>query len=76
MVHAYVLVKTGSGESDTTIDLIREIAGVTEAHIVAGAYDIVAEVEVDNVYTVLQTSASDIQSLDGINETRTYIALE
>lgn len=76
MVHAYVLVKTAPGRSDASIDPIRKLPGITEAHIVAGAYDIVAEVEVDDVYTILQTSAADIQAIDGIEETRTYVALQ
>lgn len=76
MVHAYVLVKTGASRSDTAIGTIREFPGITEAHIVAGEYDIVAEVDVEDVYSVLHTSASEIQALDGIDETRTYIALE
>lgn len=76
MVHAYVLIKTAPGESNAAIDVIRDMAAVAEAHIVAGEYDIVSEVEVEDVYTVLKTAASDIQALDGITETRTYIALE
>lgn len=76
MVHAYVLVKTDPGQSDAAVDAIRGITGITEAHIVAGQYDIVTEVDVEDVYTVLRTAASDIQALSGIDETRTYIALE
>lgn len=76
MVHAYVLVKTAPGRSDPTIETIREITGITEAHIVAGEYDIVAEVTADDVYHILQTASSDIQALDGIENTRTYIALQ
>lgn len=76
MVHAYVFVKTAAGGSDAAIGTIRELPGISEAHIVAGAYDIVAEVDVEDVYSVLQTASSEIQALDGIDETRTYIALE
>lgn len=76
MVHAYVLAKTGTGESDAALNAIRELPRVVDAHIVAGAYDIIAEVEVDDVYAVLQTASSEMQSLDGVRETRTYIALD
>ncbi len=76
MVHAYVMVKTGAGASDVAVERIRGLPGILEAHIVAGAYDIVAEVEAEEVYDILRASSSEIQSLDGIDETRTYIALE
>lgn len=76
MVHAYVMVKTGAGESDATLAAIRELSAVVEAHIVAGDFDVIAEVEVDDVYTVLHTASSEIQALDGIVDTRTYIGLD
>ena len=65
MVHAFVM-----------LGMIREFPPVSEAHIVAGEYDIIVELSVDEVYDVLQTTASDIQSLDGVLETKTYISLE
>lgn len=76
MVHAFVMVKTGVGVSESLIDDIRALASVTEAHIVAGEFDIIVEVEVDEVYEVLHTTAREIQALDGVEETKTYISLE
>lgn len=76
MVHAYVMIKTGAGESDVVVERIRGLSGILEAHIVAGAYDVVAEVEAEEVYDILRTASSEIQTLDGIDETRTYIALD
>ena len=37
MVHAFIMVKTGAGESEQLIEPIRGLGGVVEAHIVAGA---------------------------------------
>lgn len=76
MVHAVIMVKTGAGESEATVGPIRDIDGVTEAHVVAGEFDIIAEVEVDEVYDVLHTASSGIQGLDGVLDTKTYIALD
>ena len=75
MVHAFVLVKTDVAASESLLGMIRDLASVAEAHIVAGEYDLIVEVTVDEVYDVLQTTASDIQSLDGVLETKTYISL-
>ena len=76
MVHAYIMVKTGAGVSETLLDPIRELETVSEAHVVAGAYDIIAEVESDEVYEVLRTASSGIQGLDGVTDTKTYISME
>ncbi len=76
MVHAFIMVKTAAGKSEGLLDSIREIEAVTDAHIVAGNYDIIAEVDVEEVYEVLKAVSSDIQSLDGITDTKTYIAMD
>lgn len=76
MVHAFIMVKTGPGESQNILTPIRDLAGVAEAHIVAGAWDLIVEVDADEVYEVLQAAASDIQSLDGVADTKTYISLD
>ena len=75
MVYAYVMVKTAAGKSDGLLAAIREMAPVESAHIVAGNYDIIVEVEAAEVYDVLSTVSSEIQALDGVTDTRTYIAM-
>ena len=70
------MVKTDVAASESLLGVIREFEPVTEAHIVAGEYDIIVELSVEEVYEVLRTTASDIQSLDGVLETKTYISLE
>lgn len=75
MVHAFVMVKTAVGGSESIIDTVRELASVAEAHIVAGEYDLIVEVTVEEVYDVLNTTASEMQAIDGVEETKTYISL-
>ena len=76
MVHAYVMMKTATGASETIIEAARDLPEIVEVHIVAGDFDLIAEVEVEEVYDVLHAAASKLQGIDGIDETRTYIALE
>jgi DNA-binding Lrp family transcriptional regulator len=76
MVHAFIMVKTGAGESEPLLEPVRALERVTEAHIVAGAYDIIAEVDADEVYEVLKTASSGIQGLEGVTDTKTYIAMD
>jgi DNA-binding Lrp family transcriptional regulator len=75
MVHAFITVKTAAGTSEELVDAIGDITDVTEAHIVAGNYDIIAEVEVDEVYDILHTVASQIRGFDDIADTKTYISM-
>lgn len=75
MVHAYVAVRTAAGASERIIDALRELPEVREAHIVAGKYDIIAEVTVDDVYSAIQVASSNIQNREGVLDTRTYISL-
>ena len=76
MVHAFIMVKTDAGKSEELLADVGELSGVTEAHIVAGDFDIIVEVDTDEVYEVLHTASSDIQDLDGVADTKTYISLE
>jgi len=76
MVHAFVMVKTDVASSESLLGAIRELPAVSEAHIVAGEYDLIVEITAEEVYAVLQSTATDIQSLDGVLETKTYISLD
>lgn len=70
------MVKTDVAASESLLADIRELPAVSEAHIVAGAYDLIVELTAAEMSTVLQTTASDIQSLDGVLETKTYMSLQ
>ncbi len=76
MVDAFIMVKTAAGESEAIVERIRDLSTVTEAHVVAGEYDAIAEVNASEVYDILHTSSSSIQGLDGVEDTKTYIALD
>jgi DNA-binding Lrp family transcriptional regulator len=76
MVHAFVMIKTEAGEGERLVDAIREVVSVTEAHIVAGNYDIIAEMDTDEVYDVLKSVSGDVQGLQGVTDTKTYISMD
>jgi DNA-binding Lrp family transcriptional regulator len=70
------MIKTAAGTAESLLEDVREIEHITEAHIVAGDYDIIAEVDVAEVYDVLETVSSELRNFQGIADTKTYIALE
>lgn len=76
MVHAFIMVKTAAGKSEGLLASIRDLETIADAHIVAGNYDIIAEIDAQEVYEVLKAVSSNIQSLDGVTDTKTYIAMD
>ncbi|MFA1612401.1 Lrp/AsnC ligand binding domain-containing protein [Halobellus rubicundus] len=76
MVDAFVMIETEAGAVERSLAAVRELDAVTEAHIVAGAYDIIAETTGERVYDVLDASSSGVQRLDGVTDTTTYIAMD
>lgn len=75
MVHAFVMVKTAAGKSEGLLASIRDLEAVSDAHIVAGNYDIIAEIDAPEMYDVLEAVSSGLQSLDGVTDTKTYVAM-
>lgn len=76
MVQAFIMIKTAAGESATVREEVVAMEAVREAHVVAGQYDVIVEVNGDEVYEVIHAVATDLTSLAGVVDTRTYICLE
>lgn len=76
MVTAYVMVKTLSGEADRIREDIAAIDGVAEVHIVAGDVDLIAKVDVEDTAAVKDVAAEQINAVDGVDGTQTYIAMD
>ncbi|SDK02566.1 Lrp/AsnC ligand binding domain-containing protein [Natronorubrum texcoconense] len=76
MVHAFIMIKTAAGKSEGLLESIRDVESVSDAHIVAGTYDIIAEIDAPEVYNVLQAVSSGVQGLEGVTDTKTYIAMD
>jgi len=76
MVDAFVMIEVEAGAVERSLDAIRALEAVTEAHVVAGGYDIIAETSGESVYDVLDASSTDIQEIDGVVDTTTYIAMD
>jgi DNA-binding Lrp family transcriptional regulator len=76
MASAFIMIKTVAGKSEDLLAAVRESEGITEAHIVAGQYDIIAEATGEEVYDVMQSVSTRVRDLAGVADTRTYICLE
>ena len=75
MVTAYIMIKANTGEADRLLSAVTNMKGVADAHIVAGDVDLIARVEVDSPADVKTIAADQIQTINGVESTRTYIAM-
>ncbi|MFC7057517.1 Lrp/AsnC ligand binding domain-containing protein [Halovenus salina] len=76
MVKAYIMVKAHTGEADRLKTDIEAIEGPERAHIVAGDVDLIAVTDVESPAAVKDIAATEIQSIDGVSTTQTYIAMD
>lgn len=76
MVHAFVMVEADVGEAATMLERVGSIGSVAEAHVVAGDHDLIVELDAPEVYDLLQTIADEIQGLEGVSDTKTYVSME
>lgn len=76
MVKAYIMIKAHTGEADRLKEQIESVEGVERAHIVAGDVDIIAVADVETPAGVKDIAATEVQSIDGVGTTQTYIAMD
>lgn len=76
MVTAYVMIKSLTGDADRIRDEIKSIDGVQEVHIVAGDVDLIAKVSTDDPAAVKDIAVTEIHSVDGVDSTQTYLAMD
>jgi DNA-binding Lrp family transcriptional regulator len=75
MVTAYIMVKAHTGEADRLKTDIEAVEGVERAHIVAGDVDLITVANVDSPAAVKDIAATEIQEIEGVSTTQTYIAM-
>ena len=75
VVKAYVLVVTDPGTTKGVIDILRSVPGIVETHEVMGPYDIVVEVEVENLTDMPSVLGEKIRKIPGIQSTTSLITI-
>lgn len=76
MVAAYLLIRCEPGKVSSVLKSISKAKGVKCADAVAGPYDIVAYAEGDNINTLGKLVTTKIQTVSGVRDTLTCIAVE
>ncbi|MDG5777371.1 Lrp/AsnC ligand binding domain-containing protein [Haloarculaceae archaeon H-GB2-1] len=75
MVTAYIMIKAHTGDADRLKEDIAAIEGVVDVAIVAGDVDLIAKAQVDTPAEVKEIAANQIQGVDGVEDTQTYVAM-
>lgn len=75
MVTAYILIKANTGEADRLKTAVEACDGIEYAYIIAGDVDLIARAEVPSTAAVKALVADELQAIDGIADTTTYIAM-
>lgn len=76
MVRAFIMVKADTGHAEMLLDTIEDLEHVADSNIIAGDFDVIVEAEADEVYQVINAVATEIRSLEAVNDTKTYVCLE
>ncbi|NUB89914.1 Lrp/AsnC ligand binding domain-containing protein [Haloterrigena sp. SYSU A558-1] len=76
MSHAFVMIDVATGMSEAVCESVREVDGVVEAHVVAGDFDVVVELEGERPHDLLSTVTSAVRPLEDVGTTRTYVCLD
>ena len=72
---AYVLVVTDPGKTRHVVEEIRKIPNIVEMHEVMGPYDIVVEIEVENLQDIPSILGERIRTIEGIQSTTSLVTL-
>ncbi len=76
MAAAYILMNIESGKVGKAHTALRSMKGVTQAHIVAGQFDIIAMVEAKGLEQLSQRIMMEIQTISGVRSTTTAIIFQ
>lgn len=76
MTDAYVNVLVDPGAVSAAANEIAELDAVSAVHVVTGEYDVVAQLEVDDLDELPGVVADEIHAVPGVVDTVTNVAFE
>jgi DNA-binding Lrp family transcriptional regulator len=76
MEYIYMLIDTEAGELEKVLEEILKKPNVLEAHVVTGAYDIIAKVQTPYVAEAIGSYIAEIRKIKGVKSTETLVCVE
>jgi len=76
MITAFVLINVKKGEIENTAREMGRLDEVVEVYSIAGEYDLIAKVRVEEYERLAEVVTQKIQKIPGIEKTRTLMAFK
>ncbi len=76
MTQAYILVNVEGGTEDAVLSQVKSIAGVAEAYVSYGVYDIIVKVKADNMQELRDVVTHKIRQIKNVHSTLTLLMTE
>ncbi len=73
MVTGLVLVRLNAGKEKITLKSIKETKGVAHVSAVYGRWDVVVDVEAEDLHTMARVVVDKIRSIPGVASTETLV---
>jgi len=73
MIKAYILIVAKPGDTKAVFEALDQVKGITQVHQVMGPYDIVAEIEVEDLAQVPPILSDHIRTIDGVENTTSLV---
>ena len=73
MIKAYVLIVANPGATKSVYAALRKVKGVSDCYEVMGPYDIVAEVQVEDLADVPPILSDHIRTIPGVESTTSLV---
>jgi Lrp/AsnC family transcriptional regulator for asnA, asnC and gidA len=76
LIKAYMVIKLSMGNTQRVIDEIKQISEVKQVSHLAGIYDLMLEIEAENIEVINDLLVKKIDLVDGVIDTNTFIVLK
>ncbi len=74
-ISAFILIEVAGDHTKSAYKTVQRISGVKAAYTVSGNYDLIVQVEAENMETLSSLLLSNIRSVDGVTKTNTCFVL-
>lgn len=74
-ISAFILIEVTGDHTKSAFKTIQRMEGVKAAYTVSGGYDLIVQVEAENLESLSDLLMSKIRSVDGVTKTTTCMVL-
>ncbi len=72
---AFIVIEVAGDDAKSAYKTVQRISGVKAAYTVSGNYDLIVQVEAENMEALSDLLISKIRAVDGVTKTNTFIVL-